>query len=147
MYSYIMANMNIPWDKIEKTESCWNWCGALKLGYGRIERKRKQYQAHRVVYEALIDEIPGGLELDHLCRNKRCVNPAHLEPVTHTENIARNIPFIVKKEFCSKGHKFSGIGVNFRDKKPVQICRICKAFRQKNYLDRIRNKKFTGISQ
>lgn len=71
---------------------CWPWLGTKsRLGYGTAATKvaGRTNQAHRVVYEALVGPIPTGLELDHLCRNTSCVNPSHLEPVTHAENMRR----------------------------------------------------------
>jgi hypothetical protein len=68
---------------------CWEWLQNFNAdGYGIYKRN---HQAHRVVYELLVAPIPEGLEIDHLCRNRRCVNPAHLEPVTHLENIRRGV--------------------------------------------------------
>ncbi|MCA1668901.1 MAG: HNH endonuclease [Thermomicrobia bacterium] len=64
---------------------CWIWQGALTNGYGKIAHHR----AHRVYYERMYGAIPTGLELDHLCKQKACVNPDHVEPVTHTENVRR----------------------------------------------------------
>jgi HNH endonuclease len=82
------------WAKVDKTESCWLWTGALAKGYGQFGGTRKQrIQAHRWAYQELVGSIPEGLELDHLCRVRRCVNPAHLEPVTHSVNIMRSVPY------------------------------------------------------
>lgn len=70
--------------------SCWVWTGTTNgRGYGRVWSVGKQKKAHRVFYELLVGDIPEDLELDHLCFNKLCVNPAHLEPVTHQENLRR----------------------------------------------------------
>lgn len=76
------------WTRAEN--GCWVWNGAKSpLGYGRVSRDGRWQEAHRVVYEDLRGPIPKGLSLDHLCRNPSCVNPDHLEPVTHRENLRR----------------------------------------------------------
>lgn len=75
--------------KVNKTESCWLWERGTNGGYGMYWFRGRNIAAHRFAYEALVGPIPEGLELDHTCRVKRCVNPAHLEPVTHRENILR----------------------------------------------------------
>jgi hypothetical protein len=76
---------------IEKHSSgCWLWtAGKTRLGYGSVPHSGKMRCAHVVMYEKYIGPVPEGLELDHLCRTKLCVNPAHLEPVTHAENMRR----------------------------------------------------------
>lgn len=66
---------------------CLEWtAGTCNTGYGRYGRRSR---AHRFAYERLVGAVPDGMELDHLCRNRRCVRPDHLQPVTHTENIRR----------------------------------------------------------
>ena len=85
------------WAKINKNAEggCWEWTKALhSRGYGQMitgskTTKRHNVYAHRFAYETLVGPIPDGLVLDHLCRNPKCVNPAHLEPVTRQENIRR----------------------------------------------------------
>jgi HNH endonuclease len=76
-------------------EDCWPWLGTPnRYGYGRFtlnERgARRQIAAHRVAYTLLVGEVPHGLTLDHLCRHTMCVNPAHMEPVTNSENMRRS---------------------------------------------------------
>ena len=76
---------------VDPVTECWLWNRKIrKDGYGRKSLDhRREIPAHRWVYEQQIGEIPDGLELDHLCNNPPCVNPAHLEPVTHRENMLR----------------------------------------------------------
>lgn len=95
------------WMKVEKasSEECWPWRASLdRHGYGSFRRgPGKTVYAHRYAYMIVVGPIPEDLELDHLCRNQACVNPAHLEPVTHAENLRR---FAIRRETCRKGlHK------------------------------------------
>lgn len=79
------------WSKVSKTANCWNWTGCiLKAGYGQFYNKKKMY-THRYSYELHKGLIPEGLVLDHLCRNRACCNPEHLEAVTNKVNIGRGI--------------------------------------------------------
>ena len=78
------------WSKVNRTNTgCWDWVGALSHGYGHFGIEGIIYRAHRVTYEWMVGPIPDGLTIDHLCKNKACVNPAHLEPVTIRENTRR----------------------------------------------------------
>lgn len=88
-------------------EGCWTWMASRAHGYGRIgvavsPGRSVPAQAHRVMYEALIGPIPDGLHLDHLCQNRACVNPAHLQPVTNAEN-ARRARLL--RTTCRAGHE------------------------------------------
>lgn len=77
-------------DNIDASEECWLWTGPLNdAGYGRVYFNKRQTRAHIMAYTLLIGPVPDGLELDHLCRVRRCANPEHLEPVTHGENMRR----------------------------------------------------------
>ena len=75
---------------VEKTDcSCWVWIGCLCKGYGVFYTHGKKHYAHRWLWEFKNGPIPDGIELDHLCQNKSCVKPSHLEAVTHAENMKR----------------------------------------------------------
>lgn len=96
------------WSKVEKTAGCWRWKASLDgKGYGKFHYDGKHRRAHRVAYELLVGEIPEGLALDHLCSNPVCVNPDHLEPVTHAENARRGRNAQRDKTHCAHGHEYS----------------------------------------
>jgi hypothetical protein len=106
--------MNRFWSKVDKTDSCWIWVACkYKDGYGRFRLNGRCHRAHRVAYELLVGPIPPGLVLDHLCRNRACVNPSHLDPVTHQTNIARgHAPMLSRLRArdvteCRRGHEFT----------------------------------------
>lgn len=97
--------------KVERLSSgCWRWTGAIKKdGYGYIKREGNGMMcAHRAAYELFVGPVPPGKELDHLCRNRWCVNPGHLEPVTHYENVRRGAAPNIRLHrdgVCIRGHK------------------------------------------
>ena len=99
------------WRRVEKSEGCWRWPGAKNsTGYGMVRVGKKVVYAHRYAYELEIGPIPEGLTIDHLCRVRLCVNPAHLEPVTQSENVLRGqAPPALNavKTHCKRGHEFT----------------------------------------
>lgn len=114
---------------IQKTDSCWNWTGQiLPGGYGKTTVNYKTVLAHRFVYESSKGKIPDGLCLDHLCRNRSCVNPDHLEPVSHKENTARGAGPAsenAKKTSCKRGHALSGDNLYITPDNRRQ-CKACR---------------------
>lgn len=111
---------------IRGPEVCWNKTGhTTSCGYGLISIKKKTYMAHRVAY-AMGSEIPSGMTIDHLCRNKKCCNPAHLEVVTVGENARRHFKTITH---CPKGHEYNKENtLVFSGKRQ---CRACSNARRK----------------
>lgn len=97
---------------IRKTPTCWHWLGAVsKNGYSKSFMDYKTTTGHRVFYTYYKGVVPEGLQIDHLCRNKLCVNPEHLEAVTSRENIIRGTGFAAKnskKKKCLRRHLLSG---------------------------------------
>lgn len=95
------------WSKIDASGSCWEWLAYRENGYGKFRLNGKSCMAHRVVWETLVGPIPAGLQVDHLCRNRGCVNPDHLELVTQQENILRGqsaCAWNARKNVCKRGH-------------------------------------------
>jgi hypothetical protein len=91
-------------------DGCWYWLRSKIKGYGTLSIQNKPHKAHRFIYESLKGHIPDGLTLDHRCRNRACVNPDHLEPVTNRINILRGISFSAenfRKDSCKRGHLLS----------------------------------------
>jgi len=93
----------------ETPDGCWTWTGVLVRGSGVISVGGKTRYVHRTLYEIVNGEIPENYDLDHLCRTSTCVNPAHLEPVTRSENVARMLNK-QPRERCRRGQKYDVVG-------------------------------------
>lgn len=100
------------WAKVDIADGdgCWAWTAALTAdGYGRFWHDGQVVRAHRYAYEQLVASIPDGLVLDHGCRNRACVNPSHLEPVTVVENTRRAVWPNALKTHCPAGHAYDAL--------------------------------------
>ncbi len=115
--------------KIDDVTGCWVWDAPLNdKGYGSIQANRKVTTVHLAFWRETVGPVPDGLELDHLCRNRACFNPAHLEPVTGRVNVLRGInPAAVnaRKTHCSNGHPFDE--ANTRRRANRRVCIACQA--------------------
>lgn len=114
---------------------CWMWMGCIApQGYGRVRSyaasgNGRLLFAHRIFYEAARGPIPAGLQLDHLCRHRWCVNPDHLEPVTARENMRRgDAPTAImwRENRCKRGHSLLGA----HQSSSGRVCNICKRARR-----------------
>lgn len=119
------------WSNVDKTDDCWLWTGHLhSLGYARfwVDAQTRVY-VHRYAYELLVGPIPKHLEIDHLCGIRHCVNPSHLEAVTHRENLRRSDSQVstinARKTRCLRGHEFSHV-----DRRGWRVCDRCIAIRR-----------------
>jgi hypothetical protein len=131
------------WAKVDATGICWEWTACRdSKGYGRF-RDGTLVGAHRWSWEHLVGPIPEGLVIDHLCRNPPCVNPDHLEPVTHRENVIRGLVPHVSGEWkrrithCPQGHPYDE--ANTRHSAGHRFCRACD--RQKQAERKARRKR------
>lgn len=124
------------WRYVTPVEGCWIWRGSVGTnGYPRIKApagmRPTVLAAHRVGYEILVGPIPDGLELDHLCKTPLCVNPAHLEPVTRSENARRlRTNTVIETGLCHRGHDTRVHGYSPPGKPTTRMCRQCKRDRR-----------------
>ena len=124
-------------EKVEWTPTCWKWRGGHRSdGYGTLSCTLAPYHsvhlvAHRAAYLIYRGVIPEGMQLDHLCRNRWCVNPWHLEVVTQRENILRGLApsaLQARQTHCKRGHS---LDVAYRDPSGRRVCRICRQMNER----------------
>jgi hypothetical protein len=126
--------MTLPdrfWEKVDASGDCWEWtAGRNGHGYGAAYWEGRQVMAHRLSWTVLVGDIPEGMTLDHLCRNRVCVNPAHLEIVTLGVNSLRGFSppaLLARATHCAKGHPFS----DHRNSRGWRECRVCTLARHR----------------
>lgn len=130
------AKLTLPNDP----DGCWRWSGARNArGYGRMGTNRAEWwYAHRYAYERFVGDIPAGLVIDHLCRNTGCVNPAHLEAVTHAVNLRRGQGLTGQRSrqtHCLRGHLFDADNTGYRPN-GTRKCIACAKARRRGYAER-----------
>lgn len=116
------------WEQVDKQFlGCWLWTGKVNnSGYGTLTVRSQKKPIHRFSYELFNGDIPEGLEIDHLCRVRACVNPAHLEAVTHRENVLRGKTWAadhVSRTHCPKGHEL--VAPNLVKSEKSRKCKKC----------------------
>ena len=134
------------WNQVDDSAgSCWEWMGGTSNGYGGFFLKGKKVKAHRYAYELMVAIIPDGLEIDHLCRNRKCVNPSHMELVTRSENVKRGLlPDIGRqrqesKTQCPQGHPYDEKNTYLRPDRPGRECRACRLDSNRRWLANVRS--------
>lgn len=128
------------WTRVEKTDTCWNWTGALNAegekGYGVIWFRNAQEYVHRLAFELLVGPIPKGRTIDHLCRNRKCVRPEHLRAVSLRENVLSSTGISAvnwQKTHCLQGHPFTEENTWVNPKDGSRHCRSCGRAKAREY--------------
>lgn len=129
---------------IDSETGCWLWQRSLdRDGYGSARKSPVGKRAHRQAFAAFVGPIAEGFQLDHLCRVRHCVNPAHLEPVTLVENVRRGVRADQTKSHCKRGHAYAEHG--WINSKGAHRCRLCTRLLSKADYERNRENILAGI--
>ena len=128
---------------LENEQGCWIWQkGKTHNGYPLVSVARVMRYAHRLQYERTKGPIPPGMDLDHLCRNRDCINPEHLEPVTRSENLRRGAGAQMLRArhaavtHCPQGHPYNAENTYLRPNGRGRLCRLCQRAAKKSYRER-----------
>ena len=130
------------WSRVDKSggfDACWPWTGYTRKnnGYGNFGVNGITYYTHRLAYELINGSIPEGLTIDHLCRRRDCVNPAHLEAVTLRTNILRSptsaAAINARKTHCKYGHLLTGSNLATWNTRGDRVCKKCERIRWLRY--------------
>ena len=142
------------WDRrflrrVDRSGECWEWLGTISTaGYGVFgmgstsDGRRRQIKAHRFAYELWVAPIPDGLQIDHLCRTRSCVNPSHLEAVTGKVNTLRSegvAAVNARKTHCPQGHPYDDANT-YVAPNGQRGCRVCHRWHQSNYERKVRER-------
>lgn len=117
--------------------ACWDWLGGTNAdGYSQMDVNGRTQGAHRLIYQWTYGEVPSDLHIDHRCRNRRCVNPAHLEPVTNRENELRGMAARGVLDACPHGHPYDAQNTYRHPRTGKRQCRRCAVAAQQRYRQR-----------
>ena len=138
LYGYRLGNLERFWTHVDiNPGGCWLWkAGSSNRGYGKFWADGNTWSAYRWLYQAVIGKVPKGLTLDHICRTRLCVNPAHLEIVSVKENVLRGIGITAvnaKKTHCKHGHLFDEQNT-YLVSDGSRACRTCVRLNMRRYL-------------
>ena len=140
------------WSKVAKGRGCWDWIGSKSdHGYGRfsINPGNHRTMAHRLAYALIVGPISPGLTIDHLCRNKGCVNPSHLQAVCNRTNVLRGVgrsAVNARKRECVRGHSYTPENT-LMNKDGSRWCKACLSDKNRRQYQKHRTKILAAVSR